>query len=378
MKNKKALLVGSMLMAFALTTTAGISALAETVSVGYPTSTNIARNLSSDAFTFTDYAGNTIEHVVAGPNVGADRTYTIANVNNGDIGSWDVVAPSADGTNKSLAWLNVDLGASYTIDKIAYTMNHDWSGEDVVIQVAKSADFSDAITIYNNDMDNSLGCGAVFSADASIEVTQYLSNYANMGKDAGGNGNLFTFTPVEGQYVRVTNNQYGNANRQNCTMIGEIGVYAFSNETPATQAQVAPVAFSKVSGTYGNAFSVELSTTQADAEIYYTLDGSVPTTSSLQYTGEITVPCKIIWRFVIWGVIGVWITLMMNVYKYASGYMMAQGKLPGVGITPLFALYTSVLMNTSFAPTFPVLVRVTETVILSSFVIVVLSSVIDS
>ena len=77
-------------------------------------------------------------------------------------------------------------------------------------------------------------------------------------------------------------------------------------------------------------------------------------------TGKITVPCKIIWRFVIWGIIGAWITLMMTVYKYAAGYMMAQGKLPGVGITPLFALFTSVLMNTTFGPTFMAVHKISD------------------
>lgn len=77
-------------------------------------------------------------------------------------------------------------------------------------------------------------------------------------------------------------------------------------------------------------------------------------------TGKITVPCKIVWRFVIWGVIGVWISFMMTVYKYATGYMMTSGKLPGVGITPLFALFTSVLMNTSFGPTFMAVHKISD------------------
>ena len=77
-------------------------------------------------------------------------------------------------------------------------------------------------------------------------------------------------------------------------------------------------------------------------------------------TGKITVPCKIIWRFIIWGVIGVWISFMMTVYKYATAYMMTEGKLPGVGITPLFALFTSVLMNTSFGPTFMAVHKISD------------------
>lgn len=82
-------------------------------------------------------------------------------------------------------------------------------------------------------------------------------------------------------------------------------------------------------------------------------------------TGKITVPCKIIWRFVIWGVIGVWITFMMTVYKYAAGFMMFKEKLPGiylpyVGSKALYALYTSVLMNTSFGPTFMAVHKISD------------------
>lgn len=68
--------------------------------------------------------------------------------------------------------------------------------------------------------------------------------------------------------------------------------------------------------------------------------------------GAPSVPVKIVWRFVIWGFIGIWITFMMKVYSAAAGQMMANGLLPGGENGFLKALYTSVLMNTSFGPTF--------------------------
>ena len=82
--------------------------------------------------------------------------------------------------------------------------------------------------------------------------------------------------------------------------------------------------------------------------------------AALIKTGKITVPCKIVWRFVIWGVIGVWISFMMGVYKTASAYMMVTDKLPGDTNTVLFALYTSVLMNTSFGPTFMAVHKISD------------------
>ena len=66
----------------------------------------------------------------------------------------------------------------------------------------------------------------------------------------------------------------------------------------------------------------------------------------------IVVPCKIVWRFLIWGVIGVWITFMMKVFSTAVSTMMATGLLPGKDSTFLKAFYTSLIMNTTFGPTF--------------------------
>ena len=79
--------------------------------------------------------------------------------------------------------------------------------------------------------------------------------------------------------------------------------------------------------------------------------------------GKPSAPVKIVWRFIIWGFIGVWITFMMKVNSNAASSMMAQGLLPGGENVFLRALYTSVIMNTTFGPTFMAVHKCTDKIL---------------
>lgn len=69
-------------------------------------------------------------------------------------------------------------------------------------------------------------------------------------------------------------------------------------------------------------------------------------------SGSFRVPCKIVYRFVIWGLIGMWITLMMKAFNtFAASGMLPLPEAEGWRRL-LIAFYTSVIMNTGFGPTF--------------------------
>jgi hypothetical protein len=59
--------------------------------------------------------------------------------------------------------------------------------------------------------------------------------------------------------------------------------------TPASQGATATPVFSVASGTYTTVQNITLSDATSGAKIYFTTDGSTPTTSSTLYTGAIAV-----------------------------------------------------------------------------------------
>jgi len=64
---------------------------------------------------------------------------------------------------------------------------------------------------------------------------------------------------------------------------------AQSSATYTNSSQASVVVFSEPTGTYTSAQTITLTDSTANSTIYYTIDGTTPTTSSISYTGPITV-----------------------------------------------------------------------------------------
>lgn len=80
---------------------------------------------------------------------------------------------------------------------------------------------------------------------------------------------------------------------------------------------------------------------------------------------EWTLPSYVWARFLIWGVIGVWITYMMKIFGAGVGALMAYGLLPNPEHALLGsfvkAFFISATMNLSFGPTFMALHKCSDT-----------------
>lgn len=80
---------------------------------------------------------------------------------------------------------------------------------------------------------------------------------------------------------------------------------------------------------------------------------------------EWTLPSYILARFIIWGMIGIWITYMMKIFGAGVGALMASGLLPNPQNALLGsfvkAFMISATMNLSFGPTFMALHKCSDT-----------------
>jgi hypothetical protein len=133
----------------------------------------------------------------------------------------------------------------------------------------------------------SSGCApSVLHAYDSTNIAAELWNSTLGIGNAAGNAVKFTVpTVANGKvYVGTRGNNTGGAT-SSTTIPGELDVYGLLNA--ATQA--ATPTFSPADGTYSSAQSVTINDTASGAAIYYTTDGTTPTTASTVYTSPVSV-----------------------------------------------------------------------------------------
>ncbi|MFL6305229.1 MAG: chitobiase/beta-hexosaminidase C-terminal domain-containing protein [Candidatus Sulfotelmatobacter sp.] len=116
------------------------------------------------------------------------------------------------------------------------------------------------------------GPQVLYAFDANDLSNVLYESDTNSARDGAGHSMKFAIPVVTNGKVYVA-------------ALGEIDVYGLYNGSPTA---VAPT-ITPDGGTFGGTLSVTLSTTTASANIFYTLDGSVPTPASPLYTGQIAI-----------------------------------------------------------------------------------------
>jgi hypothetical protein len=122
------------------------------------------------------------------------------------------------------------------------------------------------------DQFNTDGPAVLYAWNANDLTTPIYESDTNSQRDSAGPANKFSIPVVTDGKVYVAAN-------------GEIDVYSLLNGA----AQAAAPTITPDGGTFSASQVVSLSTATGSASIYYTLDGSTPTTASTSYTAPITI-----------------------------------------------------------------------------------------
>jgi hypothetical protein len=122
-----------------------------------------------------------------------------------------------------------------------------------------------------SDQFNTDGPAVLYAWPASDLTSTLYESDTNSTRDAAGPANKFSIPIVTNGKVYVAAH-------------GEVDVYGLFNGQPNA---VAPT-ITPNGGTFASTTSVTLATTTANAQIFYTLDGTTPTPASTQYSGPIT------------------------------------------------------------------------------------------
>lgn len=161
-------------------------------------------------------------------------------------------------------------GAMGTAPTSQSTVTSAWPGSTFSIS---SNDEQDGIAwAVRSDQFNTHGPAVLYAFDANDLTKLLYESDTNSPRDAAGPAARYSVPVVTNGKVYVATN-------------GEVDVYGLFNGEPTAAAPV----INPNGGTFSKSQTVTLSTTTASADIYYTLNGSTPSTSSTLYAGPITI-----------------------------------------------------------------------------------------
>ena len=187
---------------------------------------------------------------------------------NGNVYDWAGGDPDGNIPNVGMQF-TLSNGQLNTTPKSETTFTSAFPG--VTFAVSSNGTQNGIVWCVKVDQFDSSGPAVLYAFDAD-DLSNVLYESDKNSNDTAGPANKFS-VPV------VTNGKVYFAAK------GEVDVYGLLN---AQQTTAAPT-INPDGGTFATAQSVTLSSATNSAQIFYTMDGSTPTTASTQYTGPITV-----------------------------------------------------------------------------------------